>query len=110
MVDSEARTSTIACDRSRVTATTAQQAGVDEFQAELLAEEKVRAIKSLGKIGPMAMVGQRITRRPSPPHRWASPLENVKRMEDSPEPGGHTGCLQCLWFACVRTVKSDRIR
>ena len=57
MVDSEARTSTIACDRSRVTATTAQQAGVDEFQAELLAEEKVRAIKSLGKIGPMAMVG-----------------------------------------------------
>ena len=57
IVDSEARTPTIDCDRSRVAGAIAQQAGEDEFQAELLPEDKVRAIKSLGTIGPMAMVG-----------------------------------------------------
>jgi Cd2+/Zn2+-exporting ATPase len=52
-------------DNRRVTAAIAQQAGVDEFQAELLPEDKVRIIKSLEKIGPVAMVGDGVNDAPA---------------------------------------------
>ncbi|HEY5753602.1 MAG TPA: heavy metal translocating P-type ATPase [Chthoniobacterales bacterium] len=52
-------------DNRRVAAAIARQAGVDEFHAELLPEDKVRVIKSLGTIGPVAMVGDGVNDAPA---------------------------------------------
>ena len=52
-------------DNRRVTAAIAQLAGIDEFHAELLPEGKVRMIKSLEAIGPVAMVGDGVNDAPA---------------------------------------------
>ena len=52
-------------DNSRVAAAIAQQAGVDEFHADLLPEDKVRVLKSLKEIGPVAMVGDGVNDAPA---------------------------------------------
>ena len=52
-------------DNHRVAAAIASQAGVDEFQAELLPGDKVRVIKSLGAIGPVVMVGDGVNDAPA---------------------------------------------
>jgi K+-transporting ATPase ATPase B chain len=44
-------------DNARVAQAIAKLAGVDEFHADLLPEDKVRVIKELKTIGPVAMVG-----------------------------------------------------
>jgi Cd2+/Zn2+-exporting ATPase len=52
-------------DNRRVAFAIAQQAGVDEFHAELLPQDKVRVIKSLKSIGPVAMVGDGVNDAPA---------------------------------------------
>jgi Zn2+/Cd2+-exporting ATPase len=52
-------------DNRRVAAAIAQHAGVDEFHAELLPEDKVRVLKSLKDIGPVAMVGDGVNDAPA---------------------------------------------
>ncbi len=52
-------------DNRRVAAAIARQAGVDEFHADLLPEDKVRVIKSLKAIGPVAMVGDGVNDAPA---------------------------------------------
>jgi Cd2+/Zn2+-exporting ATPase len=52
-------------DNHRVAAAIAQQAGVDEFHAELLPEDKVRVLKSLKETGPVAMVGDGVNDAPA---------------------------------------------
>ena len=52
-------------DNARVAAAIARQAGVDEFHAELLPEDKVRVLKSLKTIGPVAMVGDGVNDAPA---------------------------------------------
>jgi len=52
-------------DNSRVASAIAQQAGVDEFHAGLLPEDKVRVLKSLKTIGPVAMVGDGVNDAPA---------------------------------------------
>jgi len=52
-------------DNRRVAAAIAQQAGLDEFHAELLPEDKVRVLKSLKEIGPVAMVGDGVNDAPA---------------------------------------------
>jgi Cd2+/Zn2+-exporting ATPase len=52
-------------DNFRVAAAIARQAGVDEFHAELLPEDKVRVLKSLKTIGPVAMVGDGVNDAPA---------------------------------------------
>jgi Cd2+/Zn2+-exporting ATPase len=52
-------------DNGRVASAIARQAGVDEFQAELLPEDKVRVLKSLKAIGPVAMVGDGVNDAPA---------------------------------------------
>jgi Zn2+/Cd2+-exporting ATPase len=52
-------------DNHRVASAIAQQAGVDEFHAELLPEDKVRVLKSLNTIGPVAMVGDGVNDAPA---------------------------------------------
>ena len=52
-------------DNARVAAAIARQAGVDEFHADLLPEDKVRIIKELKKIGPVAMVGDGVNDAPA---------------------------------------------
>jgi Cd2+/Zn2+-exporting ATPase len=52
-------------DNHRVAAAIAKQAGIDEFHAELLPEDKVRVIKELKQIGPVAMVGDGINDAPA---------------------------------------------
>jgi Cd2+/Zn2+-exporting ATPase len=52
-------------DNSRVAAAIAREAGVDEFHAELLPENKVRILKSLKTIGPVAMVGDGVNDAPA---------------------------------------------
>jgi Cd2+/Zn2+-exporting ATPase len=52
-------------DNSRVASAIAQQAGVDEFHAGLLPEDKVRVVKSLKTIGPVAMVGDGVNDAPA---------------------------------------------
>jgi Cd2+/Zn2+-exporting ATPase len=44
-------------DNARVAQAIAKQVGVDEFNADLLPEDKVRVIKELKAIGSVAMVG-----------------------------------------------------
>jgi Cd2+/Zn2+-exporting ATPase len=52
-------------DNRRVASAIARQAGVDEFHAELLPEDKVRVLKSLKAIGPVAMVGDGVNDAPA---------------------------------------------
>ena len=52
-------------DNERVARAVAQQAGVDEFHADLLPEDKVRVIKELKSIGPVAMVGDGVNDAPA---------------------------------------------
>jgi Cd2+/Zn2+-exporting ATPase len=53
-------------DNARVARAIAKQAGVDEFHAELLPEDKVRVIKQLKEeIGPVAMVGDGVNDAPA---------------------------------------------
>ncbi len=52
-------------DNARVASAIARQAGVDEFHAELLPEDKVKVIKSLKTIGPVAMVGDGVNDAPA---------------------------------------------
>jgi len=52
-------------DNSRVASAIAQQARVDEFHAGLLPEDKVRVVKSLKTIGPVAMVGDGVNDAPA---------------------------------------------
>jgi len=52
-------------DNHRVAQAIARQAGVDEFHADLLPEDKVRVIKELRGIGPVAMVGDGVNDAPA---------------------------------------------
>ena len=52
-------------DNYRVASAIAQQAGVDEFHSDLLPEDKVRVVKSLKTIGPVAMVGDGVNDAPA---------------------------------------------
>jgi Cd2+/Zn2+-exporting ATPase len=52
-------------DNRRVASAIARQAGVDEFHAELLPEDKVRVLKSLKAMGPVAMVGDGVNDAPA---------------------------------------------
>lgn len=52
-------------DNARVAQAIAKQAGVDEFHADLLPEDKVRVIKELKSIGPVAMVGDGVNDAPA---------------------------------------------
>jgi Zn2+/Cd2+-exporting ATPase len=53
-------------DNARVAQAIAKQAGVDEFHADLLPEDKVRVIKKLkDEIGPVAMVGDGVNDAPA---------------------------------------------
>ena len=52
-------------DNRRVAAAIARQAGVDEFHAELLPEDKVRLLKGLKALGPVAMVGDGVNDAPA---------------------------------------------
>jgi len=52
-------------DNKRVARAVAKLAGVDEFHADLLPEDKVRVIKELKSIGPVAMVGDGVNDAPA---------------------------------------------
>lgn len=52
-------------DNRRVAEAIARRAGVDEFHADLLPEDKVRVIKELKNIGPVAMVGDGVNDAPA---------------------------------------------
>ena len=52
-------------DNRRVAAAIGAQAGVDEVHAELLPEDKVRVIKELKEIGPVAMIGDGVNDAPA---------------------------------------------
>jgi Zn2+/Cd2+-exporting ATPase len=53
-------------DNTRVAQAIAKQAGVDEFHADLLPEDKVRVMKELKEeIGPVAMVGDGVNDAPA---------------------------------------------
>ena len=52
-------------DNTRVAQAIARQAGVDEVHADLLPEDKVRVIKELKSLGPVAMVGDGVNDAPA---------------------------------------------
>jgi Zn2+/Cd2+-exporting ATPase len=52
-------------DHKRVAQAIAREAGVDEVYAQLLPEEKVRVVRELQNIGPVAMVGDGINDAPA---------------------------------------------
>lgn len=52
-------------DNTRVAHAIAKQAGVDEVHADLLPEDKVRVIKELKSIGPVAMIGDGVNDAPA---------------------------------------------
>ncbi|MEZ5327851.1 MAG: heavy metal translocating P-type ATPase [Verrucomicrobiales bacterium] len=52
-------------DNERVARAVAGRAGVDEFHADLLPEDKVRVIKELKSIGPVAMIGDGVNDAPA---------------------------------------------
>ena len=52
-------------DNHRVAAAIGRQAGVDEVHADLLPADKVRVIKELKKIGPVAMIGDGVNDAPA---------------------------------------------
>ncbi len=52
-------------DNGRVARAIAHQAGIDEFHADLLPADKVRVIKELKSIGPVAMVGDGVNDAPA---------------------------------------------
>lgn len=52
-------------DRSPVARQIAQQVGIDEFQAELLPEDKLQAIYKLRRSGPVGMVGDGLNDAPA---------------------------------------------
>ncbi len=52
-------------DNTRVAEAIGRQAGVDEVHADLLPEDKVRVIKELKNIGPVAMVGDGVNDAPA---------------------------------------------
>jgi Cu+-exporting ATPase len=52
-------------DNTRVAQAIGRQAGVDEVHADLLPEDKVRVIKELRNIGPVAMVGDGVNDAPA---------------------------------------------
>lgn len=52
-------------DNTRVAEAIARQAGVDEVHADLLPEDKVRVIRELKNLGPVAMVGDGVNDAPA---------------------------------------------
>lgn len=52
-------------DHKRVAQAIAREAGVDEVHAQLLPEEKVRVVRALQQVGPVAMVGDGINDAPA---------------------------------------------
>ncbi len=52
-------------DHRRVAQAIAREAGVDEVHAQLLPEEKVRVVRNLQQVGPVAMVGDGINDAPA---------------------------------------------
>lgn len=63
--DGIARVVMLTGDNARVAQAIARQAGVDEYYADLLPEDKVRVIKELKSLGPVAMVGDGVNDAPA---------------------------------------------
>ena len=64
-IDGVRRVVMLTGDNRRAAAAITQQAGLDEFHAELLPKDKVRVLESLKEIGPVAMVGDGVKDAPA---------------------------------------------